>query len=166
GAVGGQHALDLARTAWQRDSSYAVRASALTSLVRLDTVGRRELVLRGLSTPSYRDAIQNAALVAIARGNDTTMMADVQRIVGEQPLPIRVLATLASHGNQHALDLLTADLNDDRAWVRTWTLAAFTAFDPPRRLPALEGALPRLTHADTRAAVQRAIAALRAAPRR
>ncbi|HEU4787051.1 MAG TPA: M1 family aminopeptidase, partial [Gemmatimonadaceae bacterium] len=96
GAVGGPNARELARTAWQRDSSYAVRASALTSLIRLDTAGRRELVLRGLSTPSYRDAIQNAALVAIVRGNDTTMIANVQRIVGDQPLPIRVLATLAS----------------------------------------------------------------------
>ena len=166
GAVGGPRALELARDAWQRDSSYTVRASALGSLARLDSANRRALLLQGLSTPSYRDAIQNAALVAIARSNDTSLIADVQRVVGDQSLPARVLAAFAARGNQHALELLVANLNDDRAWVRTWTLGAFGSLDPNRRLTTLEGALPRLTHPDTRAAVQRAIDALRKAPPR
>ena len=166
GAVGGPRALELARSAWQRDSSYTVRASALGSLARLDSANRRALLLQGLSTPSYRDAIQNAALVAIARSNDTSLIADVQRVVGDQSLPARVLAAFAARGNQHALELLVANLNDDRAWVRTWTLGAFGSLDPNRRLTTLEGALPRLTHPDTRAAVQRAIDAMRKAPRR
>ena len=166
GAVGGPRALELARSAWQRDSSYTVRASALGSLARLDSANRRALLLQGLSTPSYRDAIQNAALVAIARSNDTSLIADVQRVVGDQSLPARVLAAFAARGNQHGLELLVANLNDDRAWVRTWTLGAFGSLDPNRRLTTLEGALPRLTHPDTRAAVQRAIDALRKAPPR
>ncbi|MDB4873912.1 MAG: hypothetical protein JWM41_358 [Gemmatimonadetes bacterium] len=164
GALGGiasPQALALARETWQHDSSYAVRAEALTSVARLDAAGRRDVEREGLTTPSYRDVIQNAALTAIARTNDTSMIADVQRVVGDQSLPARILGVFAARGNQHALDVLTADLNDDRGWVRGWALAAFGALEPARRLAALESALPRLTHADTRAAVQRAIAALR-----
>jgi hypothetical protein len=81
--------------------------------------------------------------------------------VGDQSLPARVLATFAARGNQHAFDLLTSDLNDERVWVRNWTLGAFGAFSPGRRLPALEAALPRVTRPDARAAVQRAIDRLR-----
>jgi aminopeptidase N len=165
GNVGGSEALALARTAWQADSSYTVRASALTSLARLDPANRHALLLQGLSIPSYRDAIQNAALIAIVRSNDTSMIADVQRVVGDQSLPARILAAFASRGNQRALDLLVTDLNDDRSWVRSWALGAFGGIDPSRRLSALESALPRITHADTRAAVQRAIDTLRRAPR-
>ena len=166
GNVGGPRAIELARTAWQRDSSYEVRASALASLARLDTANGRTLIRQGLATPSYRDVIQNAALVAIARGNDTSMIGDVQRVVGDQSLPARVLATFAARGNQHGLDVLIGDLNDDRGWVRKWALDAFSSIDPARRLTALESALPKLTHADTRAAVQSAIEALRRAPKR
>ena len=161
GVVGSTQAIALARAAWQRDSSYEVRAAALGSLARLDTTGRHALLLQGLSTPSYRDAIQNAALTAIARANDTSLIADVQRVAGDQSLPARVLATFAARGNQHAFELLTSDLNDEREWVRNWALAAFGLFDPARRLPALEAALPRLTRPDARAVVQRAIDRLR-----
>jgi aminopeptidase N len=161
GGVNSPEALTLARTAWQRDSSYTVRAAALTSVARLDATGRRAVIQQGLMTPSYRDAIQNAALTAIARANDTSMIADVQRVAGDQSLPTRILGVFAARGNQHALDVLTTDLNDERAWVRGWALAAFGSIEPARRLAALEGALPKLTHADTRAAVQRAIEALR-----
>ena len=164
--VGGPQALSLAQTAWQRDSSYTVRAAALGSVARLDIANQGALLRQGLSTPSYRDAIQTAALFGIMRSNDTSMIADVQHLVGDQTLPTRVLAAFAARGNQHALDLLVSDLNDDRAWVRAWALGAFNGLDPARRLTALAGALPRLTHADTRAAVQRAIDALRRSPRR
>jgi hypothetical protein len=71
-----------------------------------------------------------------------------------------VLAAFAARGNQHALDVLTADLDDDRAWVRGWALAGFGSLAPAQRLTAFLAALPKLTHADTRAAVQRTIAAL------
>jgi len=161
GGVGGAQALTLVRGAWQNDSSYTVRAAALGSLVRLDTTNRRALLLQGLSTPSYRDAIQNAALISIAGLRDTSLISEVQRVVGDQSLPARVLASLAARGSQHALDVLTSDLDDDRAWVRQWTLAAFGALPGATRVSVLEAALPRLTHADTKAAVQRAITAAR-----
>ena len=155
--IGGPQALTLARSAWQSDSSYTVRATALASLARLDSANRRALISQGLSTLSYRDAIQNAALIAILRGNDTSMIADVQRLIADQSLPARVLAAFAARGNQHALDLLVSNLNDDRSWVRKWTLDAFGALEPARRVAALEAALPHIVHADTKAALQRAI---------
>jgi aminopeptidase N len=153
-------ALDLARAAW-RGSSYAVRASALASMIRLDTAGRAALIRQGLTTPSYRDAIQNAALTSIARNNDTAFIGDVQRLIGDQALPLRVLATLAARGSAHALDLLTTDLDDSRAYVRGWALTAFGALPAAQRLSALQTAEPKLTHADIRQRVLRTIEQLR-----
>ena len=161
GGLSGPEALTLARTAWERDSSYAVRASAVTAIARLDPTGRRDILRQALSTPSYQDAIQNAALGAIARSNDTSMIGDVERVVGDQALPSRVLVAFGARGNQHALDLLTMNLNDDRGWVRGWTLAALESIEPNRQLAVLESALPKVTRADIRAAVERAIMRLR-----
>ncbi|HVX42155.1 MAG TPA: M1 family aminopeptidase [Gemmatimonadaceae bacterium] len=166
GGIPAPQALTLARDAWQHDSSYQVRASALSSLIRLDSLNRHSALLEGLNTASYQDAIQNAALIGIARSNDAAALDDVQRHVGDQSLPARVIAAFAARGNQHALDLLASDLNDDRSWVRTWTLTAVGSLPPQQRLAFLEAQLPKLTHADTRSAVQQAIDALRrASPR-
>ncbi len=87
------------------------------------------------------------------------MIADVQRVIGDQELPAQVLGALARRGSQHAIDVLTANLNDERAWVRQWSLAGFASIPPMQRLAALRGAEPSLKFADTREAVRRAIAA-------
>jgi aminopeptidase N len=150
-------ALGIARSAWSGDSSYAVRAAALGSMIRLDTAGRAALIRQGLATPSYQSVIENAALSGIARSNDTTFIGDVQKLVGDETLPLRVLAALAARGSGHALDQLTADLDDSRAWVRGWALNAFAALPPALRLSTLQAAQPKLTHADARERVQRAI---------
>ena len=147
---------------WQNDTSYEVRAAALTALIQRDSTNRHALIVQGLATPSYRDVIQNAALVGVARSNDTALVDDVQRIVGDQELPARVLGALGGRGNQHALDVLVSDLNDSRAWVRQWALAGFSSIPPAQRLTALRGAEPSLKYPETRAAVQRAIDALNA----
>ncbi|MEO6879035.1 MAG: M1 family aminopeptidase, partial [Gemmatimonadaceae bacterium] len=165
GELGGDRALALARTAWKGDSSYNVRAEALTALVRLDPAGRQALITEGLSTPSYTDVIQNAALVAVARTNDTTLVDAVQRVVGDQALPSQVLVAFSARGNQHALELLTADLDDSRSWVRGWTLAATGALGEARQLTLLQGVLPHVTHADTRKQISAAIDRLQKAPR-
>jgi aminopeptidase N len=165
GSVGGDRALELAHTAWKSDSSYNVRAAALTSLTELDPAGRRAVILAGLTTPSYTDVIQNAALVGVARTNDTTLIGDVHRVVGDQTLPARVLAVLAARGNQHAADLLAADLDDTRSWVRTWSLTATGSLDHDRQLTLLQSVAPHLTHADARAHVAALIAQLQRAPR-
>jgi aminopeptidase N len=163
--LGGDRALALARTAWTSDSSYIVRAAALTALVKLDPAGRRAIIEKGLTTPSYMDVIQNDALVAVARTNDTTLIGDVQRVVGDQSLPSQVIVAFSARGSQHALELLTADLDDSRAWVRTWMLSATGALGHDRQLALLQSVEPRLTHADTRARVASLIAQLQRAPR-
>jgi hypothetical protein len=160
GEVHDARAVALARRAWDADSSYSVRASALGALMQIDSAGRRALIASGLATPSYRDAIQNAALVGIARSNDTSFIDATQAIVGDQQLPSRVLGALASRGNAHALAALSADLDDSRAWVRQWALSAMDALPRAQRLAAFQAAEPKLTHADTRDAVKRAIASL------
>jgi aminopeptidase N len=158
GRVGGPNAMTLARSAWRDDSSYSVRAAALAALARLDTTGRRALLLQGLRTPSYRDAIQNAAIGAAVRSDDSSLVAPMQAIVGDQQLPSFGLAAMAIRGSQRALDFLVSDLNDPRAYVRQWALAAIVqSLGAGRGLPALRSIQPSLTHADTRAAVERAV---------
>ena len=158
GTVGGSEALMLARGAWQRDSSYDVRAAALSALVRLDSSGRHALIAEGLRTPSYRDAIQNAAIGAAVRSDDTTFASVMQQMIGEQQLPSYALAAMVIRGNPHALDLLVSDLNDERPYVRRWALAAIVqSLGPARGLPALKKVQQTLAHADTRAEVARAV---------
>ena len=158
GQVGGAEALSLARTAWKSDDSYSVRASALSALVRLDTANRRALIVEGLRTPSYRDAVQNAALGAAVRSGDSTLVGPVHELMAEQQVPSFALAAMASRGSKRALDLLVADLNDSRRYVREWALGAIVqSLGPTRGLPALKSAQPTLTHAETRTAVERAV---------
>jgi len=124
GALGGPRAQEVALAAWKRDSSYQVRASALTALARIDSVGSRGVVLAGLNTPSYRDAIQNAAIAAAARAPDSTLIEGLEKILGQQQLPSLVLATLASQGDTRALTALVRHRDDARPWVRRWVLDA------------------------------------------
>jgi aminopeptidase N len=162
GALGGAVATQAVRAAWTGDSSYIVRAAALTSLARLDASNRHALALQGLATPSYQDAIQNAAISLVVATGDTAAIPQLQAIIGDQQLPLQALGVLAgSAGSAAALAALTTDLNDARPYVRQWTLGAMEQrLDPAKRLAALEAAQPGLTHADTKAGVARAIAAL------
>jgi aminopeptidase N len=155
--AGGSQATDLARSAWTNDRSYDVRASALSALVRLDTAGRHALIADGLKTPSYRNAIQNAALTAIARGNDVSFDDQLQQLVGEQQLVSRILSSLGGRGDQKAVDLLATDLNDTRGYVRQWALAAIREMPKDRALATLKAALPNLTNPGTQRAVAHAI---------
>lgn len=158
GRVGGAEALTIARAAWRGDSSYSVRASALSTIARLDLDGRRALIAEGLKTPSYRDAIQNAAIGAAVRSGDTTFITAMHELMGEQQVPSYGLAAMALRGSDRALELLVADLNDRRSYVRQWALAAITqSLGAERGLPALKRVQQTLTYADTRAAVDRAV---------
>jgi aminopeptidase N len=124
GAVGGPGAQAAALTAWKMDSSYEVRANALIALSRIDSAGSRPQVLAGLSTPSYRDVIQSAAIVAAARAPDSTLIDGMERILGDQERAAIVLATLASQGDTRALTALVRHRDDPRPWVRRWVLDA------------------------------------------
>jgi aminopeptidase N len=120
GVVGGDRALAAARAAWQSDSSYEVRAGALTALARLDSAGARGAVLAGLATPSYRSVIQTAAIAAAAASPDSTTIDALEKILGDQPQAALALADLASKGDTRALTTLVRHKNDPRAWVRRW----------------------------------------------
>jgi aminopeptidase N len=124
GAQGGSRSQAAALAAWKRDSSYEVRANALIALSRIDSVRSRPQVLAGLSTPSYRDVIQNAAIVAAARAPDSTLIDGLEKILGDQEQPAIVLATLASQGDTRALTALVRHRDDPRPWVRRWVLGA------------------------------------------
>jgi aminopeptidase N len=124
GDRGGPRALELARAAWKGDSSYEVRANALIALSSIDSVGSRPQIRAGLSTPSYRDAIQDAAIAAAARSPDSTLIDGLEKILGDQEQPAIVLATLASQGDTRALTALVRHRDDARPWVRRWVLDA------------------------------------------
>ncbi|HEV8178350.1 MAG TPA: M1 family aminopeptidase [Gemmatimonadales bacterium] len=124
GVAGGSRSQQAALAAWRRDSSYAVRANALIALARIDSVASRPQVLAGLSTPSYQDVIQNAAIAAAARAPDSTLIDGLEKILGDQERPAIVLATLASQGDTRALTALVRHRDDPRPWVRSWVVDA------------------------------------------
>jgi aminopeptidase N len=123
-ALGGPRAQAAAEAAWKSDSSYEVRASALTALAGMDSVGSRGVVLAGLNTPSYRDVIQTAAIAAVVQSPDSALIDGLETILGQQRLAALALATLASHGDTRALTALVRHRGDPRPWVRRWVLDA------------------------------------------
>ena len=156
--IGGARAVELARAMWSRDTSYEVRGRALQTLARLDSAGRPEVIVRGLATPSYRDAIANGAFGAIIQANDTSFIPQVDSAVGNAIEPSFVLAILGARGNARALDLLTGHLDDDRAAVRRWALIAIENALPDTLATArLQSVRDRLTHQETRRAVSEAL---------
>ena len=165
GAVGGPRALALAGEAWRSDSSYEVQAAALLALVRLGAPAAREAVLRGLETPSYRDAIQNAAIAAAVQRPDPELVAALARQAGAQELPAMALAALASRGDSSARRAVVALLDDERDWVRDWALEALEdQLDGPAAVGLLREAQPSLTRGPARAAVTEAIGRLERPP--
>jgi HEAT repeat protein len=161
GRIGGQRALALARGSFENDPSYEVRASALVAVARMDRDARREVVLAGLGTPSYRDIVQSAALDVVAAWRDTTYMPELERMLGAQPRTALTLATLAANGSEHALEILGSHLNDDRSWVRGWVVTAFAQRVPSKiALPHLESLFATLKYQDTRGQVGEVVARL------
>jgi hypothetical protein len=126
GRIGGDRAIELAGRAWAGDSSDQVRGAALIAFARLAPDSARGAVLRGLRTRSYRDAIQNAAITAAVRKPDSGLVAGLEAIAGEQPLPTVALAALANRGDGPARDAVDRLVNDRRGWVREWAREAVT----------------------------------------
>ena len=124
GSVGGEKARDLALAAWQKDSSYQVRAQALAVLARIDSAGAKPVVLAGLTTPSYRDVIQTAAIAASAQVADSAIVDGLEKVLGQQELAAITLATRARDGDSQALSILVRHRDDKRSWVRRWVLDA------------------------------------------
>ncbi|HEU5040856.1 MAG TPA: hypothetical protein VFT84_08560, partial [Gemmatimonadales bacterium] len=93
----------------------------------LDPEGSRDAVARGLETLSYRDAIQNAAILATMRRPDSVLVAGLERVAGQQELPVTALAALAGQGYEPAAAALQRLLDDPRPWVRRWARDARAA---------------------------------------
>jgi HEAT repeat protein len=147
-------ALALARQAWSADSSYAVRAAALSVVAKLDPADRASVIRSGLTTASYQDAIQNAALGAAARYPDAVPPSELEASLGTLSNTVWVWAAMARGGNAEAMRLLLRHLDEDRGWVRAWVVGAFRNGMPDELARAqLQPVRDKLTHADTRAAV-------------
>ena len=154
-----------ARRRGAADSSYQVRAAALVALARLGAPDARAAILDGLGTPSYRDAIQNAAITLAVQRPDPELVAALGRVIGSQSLPATALAALTSRGDTVARGLLRSALDDERPWVREWTLEAVEQqLDPGPALALLREAQPSLTRAEARSAVAQAIGRLERPP--
>jgi aminopeptidase N len=158
GQRGGARAAELARATFQTDPSYEVRAAALTALVRADSTARDSAIVWGLATPSYQDVIQEAAYRIIAQTGDTGAIPRLETLLATHRFAAHVLAALAARGSAHALELLTAHLNDERRAVRRWVVEAFQ-FTLPRQLgiPRLQAAVGTLKYPDTRKDVETAL---------
>jgi hypothetical protein len=124
GQVGGDGVVELVRRAWTQDQSDQVRAAALTALVRIAPESSREAVAAGLRTRSYREAIQNAAIAAAVQRPDSGLVAELEAIAGEQPLPAVALGALAARGDAAAQAAIGRLLVDQRGWVREWARKA------------------------------------------
>jgi aminopeptidase N len=120
GRIGDPRGADAARRAWAEDPSDQVRASGLTALVRLAPEASRGAIATGLRTKSYREAIQNAAIAAALQQPDSALVATLEAVAGEQPLPAVALAALATRGDEAAKAALGRLLRDSRGWVREW----------------------------------------------
>jgi aminopeptidase N len=120
GQLGDSRGAGAVRRAWAEDPSDQVRAAALTSLARLVADAAREAIAAGLRTKSYREAIQNAAIAAALERPDSGLVATLESVAGDQPLPSVALAALATNGNTAAKAALERLLRDSRRWVRAW----------------------------------------------
>jgi aminopeptidase N len=155
---GGAKAAELARLTLNGDSSYGVRAAALTALVHADSTARDSAVAWGLATPSYQDVIREATYRLVAQTGDSSAIPQIEALVGTGRFPAHVLAVLAARGSAHAFDVLTAHLDDERAAVRRWAVEAFQ-FTLPRQLgiPRLQAVAGTLKYEDTKNDVKKAL---------
>jgi HEAT repeat protein len=119
-AVRDPRALALARAAFDGDSSYAVRAAAVTTVAQLDSAAARDIIARALATQSYRAMVQTAALAAALRTADVTLVPTLEERLGDQPLVAIVLAWFGAHGSVEASQALDRHRQDQRTWVRRW----------------------------------------------
>jgi aminopeptidase N len=165
GQLGGTAALATVQRAWQADSSDQVRAAALVALARLNAPEARAAILEGLRTPSYRDAIQNAAITLAVHRADPELVAAIAGELGSQPLPAAALAALTTQGDTAARARLGAALDDRRPWVREWTLGAVQdQLDRDAALELLKAAAPALTRPEAKTAVAEVIGRLERPP--
>jgi HEAT repeat protein len=82
----------------------------------------------------------------------------VEAQLGSGELPAHVLAALASRGSAHALAVLVAHLDDERAYVRRWVVEAIRfTLARPLAVAELKAVAGRLKYADTQRGVREAL---------
>ena len=100
------------------------------------------------------DAVSTQQLALVELAVRTKLLVDsVDAHAGDQRFAPHVLAALASRGSNRALNLLAGHLDDERPYVRRWTLDAFR-FSLRRDLAqaTLQAVSGELKFADTRRA--------------
>ncbi len=152
GRLGGDAAMTSARESLA-DSSYAVEAAAIGVLIRLDAANRSAWVTRGFAMESYRDIVRNAALDAVARVGDAAYTGSVDSLRGVTSHAANTLAVLSARGSDSALVALVRSLNDERPYVREWSLRALRRLPSDLRDPPLRAIASTLRDAKTRVAV-------------
>ncbi|MEJ2215439.1 MAG: M1 family aminopeptidase [Gemmatimonadota bacterium] len=157
GNVGGKKAIGLIRRAMDRDSSYSVEAAAVGALAAAHAPDLGDVIRKALATPSYRDAMQQAALGAIAQTSDTAFLPVVDSLVNTSPVALYILGALAHGGSSHALDLLVGHLNDPSLSTRRRAVSVLGQMQPQMVLPALQKAQGSLKYDDTKTMVERLI---------
>jgi aminopeptidase N len=142
---------ELARRAFEQDSSDEVRAAALAAMVELDSSSAPAVLRRALFTPSYRGVIGNTALALLARHGDTTQVGLIDSVLPRLPQAAFALVRLVNQGSTPALEALAAHLADPQPAIRRSVLRAFEVV-VPRDLAVvrLRGALQGLTSEDAR----------------
>jgi aminopeptidase N len=118
-------AAKLARTSWQRDSSYEARAAALGTLIRSDSARRADWIRQGLATPSYQGTIWITAAASMVRYPGLVPARELEPKIGEEQSVAFILAALAARGDSGAMPILLRHLDDERASIREWVLGAF-----------------------------------------
>ena len=122
-------------------------------------------MLQGLETPSYREAIQNAAVAAVVQHPDSGLVIALTRQLAAQPVPAIGLAALTSRGDTTARLAVRRALDDERAWVREWMLAALEdQLEAKDAVALLRETEPALRLPEARSAVTRAISRLARPP--
>jgi HEAT repeat protein len=119
------------RVSWERDPSDNVRGTAIRALARLDPEGSVPLVRAALATPSYQDAISNAAAFAASEMKDTTLIDAVAAIADRTNGGVFALAAFGAAGSVRALDLLGRQVLSTRASARKQALQAMRFALPP-----------------------------------
>ena len=131
----------------------------------LGGVGAREAVLQGLETPSYREAIQNVAVAAVVQHPDSGLVLALTRQLAAQPFPAIGLAVLTARGDSVARGAVRRALDDERAWVREWMLAALVdQLEAKDAVALLRETEPALRRPEARTEVTRAISRLARPP--
>ncbi len=138
----GERVLNLLKHAFEKDSSYAVSAAALTSMTFVDSINMRNYCKAGLERDSYKEQIRLAAIHALAREGDDTAMAIIKEWTKygvDRNLRTESLWTLSRtwKTNEHVFDYFVSMLNDPSLRVRRSVASILGTLDNTKAIEPL-----------------------------